>query len=66
MAGRGEIADVIQQLQTGLNNQSYTRDICAEKASHRPHTIGLHVTPAVLIDLFVLPPLNTNVCPLEG
>ena len=43
MAGWGEIADVIQQLQTGLNNQSHTRDICAEKASHCPHTVGLHV-----------------------
>ena len=47
MAGRGEIADVIQQLQTGLNNQSHTRDICAEKASHCPHTVGLHVFESV-------------------
>ena len=38
MAGQGEIADEIQQLQTGLNNH-----ILGISVQKKLHTIGLHV-----------------------
>ena len=43
MAGRGEIADVIQQLQTGLNNHILGISVQKKLHTYRPHTIGLHV-----------------------